>query len=423
MLEHYFVRPGTVDRIRASWIGEAIEKYVAWLNERGYADRNVLRRVPILVRFGEVARERGARRWEDLPGHVNAFVTWWLSCYGLGQKTPVGRKKVASAVRTPVEQMLRLVVPSFPGSGRPHLPENPFQEQVPRFFQYLREERGLRESTTWHYGHSLRHFATYLKKIGLTDLGHLSPPVLSSFVVERARQPVALSTRGNTFGVLRVFLSYLHREGILSQDLSSVVELPQAYRLSHIPRSITWDEVRRVLQVVDRRTPAGKRDFAMLLLLVTYGLRAHEVAAMTLEDIDWKNERLRVAERKAGHSTAYPLSPIVGQAILDYLKQGRPKTADRHIFFRALAPCKPIGGDAISSRAGEYLRKAGVSVPRPGAHTFRHTCVQRLVDADFSLKAIGDYVGHRSPASTEIYTKVDIDGLREVACGDGEGVV
>lgn len=423
MLERYYLRPGTVDRIRASWIGAGIEKYVVWLSERGYAARNVLRRVPILVRFGEFARDRGARKWEELPDHVSAFVTWWLSGHGLGQKAPPGRRKVAAEARNPIEQMLRLVVTGFTGSPRPHLPENPFQDQAPGFFRYLREERGLRESTTWNYGHSLRHFAAYLKKIGLTDLRHLSPPVLSGFVVERARQPAALSTRNNIFGVLRVFLGYLQREGILSRRLSCAVELPRAYRLSHIPRSITWDEVRLVLQTVDRRTPAGKRDYAMLLLLVTYGLRAHEVAALTLEDIDWKNERLRVPERKAGHSTAYPLSPSVGQAILDYLKQGRPSTEDRHVFFRVLAPCKPISSAAISSRAGEYLRKAGVSVPRPGSHTLRHTCVQRLVDAEFTLKAIGDYVGHRSPASTEIYTKVDIEGLREVACGDGEGVV
>src|SRR5438093_11621451 len=95
---------------------------------------------------------------------------------------------------------------------------------------------------------------------------------------------------------------------------------------------------RQVLDAVDRRTPIGKRDYATMLLLVTYGLRANEVAKLTLDDIDWKNERLRVPERKAGHSTAYPLSTVVGEAIVDYLKNGRPQTQDRHIFFRCPAP-------------------------------------------------------------------------------------
>ena len=178
-----------------------------------------------------------------------------------------------------------------------------------------------------------------------------------------------------------------------------------------------------MLDAVDQRTPRGKRDYAILLLLITYGLRAREVAALTLDDIDWHNDRLRIPERKAGHSTAYPLSSIVGQAILDYLKLVRPQTTDRHVFFRTMAPQAPITYHAVSASASHYLRRAGVIVSRAGSHTLRHTCVQRLVDADFSFKVIGDYVGHRAPASTQIYTKVAIEALREVACGDGEEVL
>jgi integrase len=178
-----------------------------------------------------------------------------------------------------------------------------------------------------------------------------------------------------------------------------------------------------MLEAVDRRTPLGKRDYAILLLLVTYGLRAREIAALNLDDIDWRRERLRVPERKADHFTAYPLSPIVGKAILDYLQHGRIKTPDRHIFFRVLAPYRPMTFDSVSIRASRYLHKAGIQVGRPGSHTLRHTCVQRLVDADFSLKAIGDYVGHRSAASTEIYAKVAVEALREIGSGVGEEVL
>jgi integrase len=209
----------------------------------------------------------------------------------------------------------------------------------------------------------------------------------------------------------------------LRRDLSNTVEWPQVYRLSTIPRSITWAEVEQVLSGVDRRTPCGKRDYAILLLLVVYGLRGREVAALSLEDIDWRRERLAVPERKAGHSTAFPLSPPVGEAIVDYLRNGRPATPDRHVFMRTVAPVRPLGPAAISSCARSYLLGAGVKVPRPGSHTLRHTCVQRLVDADFSLKVIGDFVGHRKAASTEIYAKVAVASLREVALGDGEEVL
>lgn len=219
---------------------------------------------------------------------------------------------------------------------------------------------------------------------------------------------------------VRVFLRYLHRERLLERNLSSAVKSPQVYRLADLPRSISWDDVRRMLETVERRTPGGRRDYAILLLLVTYGLRAREVAALTLDDIDWKRERLRVPERKAGHSTAYPLSGVVGEAILAYLKNGRPAGEDRHLFFQVLAPHTPLTYNAISGRASHYLRKAQVAVPRPGSHTLRHTCVTRLVEAEFSFKTIGDYVGHRSVNSTAIYAKVALEALREVAQGDGE---
>jgi len=156
---------------------------------------------------------------------------------------------------------------------------------------------------------------------------------------------------------------------------------------------------------------------------VTYGLRAREVAALMLDDIDWRRDRLAIPCRKAGHSTAFPLSAVVGEALVDYLRHGRPPSTDRHVFFRAVAPVRPISRVAVSACAKHYLVKAGIQVPRPGSHTLRHTCVQRLVDDGFGFKAIGDFVGHRSPASTAIYAKVAIEPLRQVALGDGEQVL
>ncbi len=419
MLERYFVKPQTIDRIRASWIGAEIERYVAWLTEHGYASRSVLRRVPLLVAFGEFARARGAGVVGDLPAHVDAFV--------VERQRRVRRRdalgpQVAKEIRGPVEQMLVLVVPGFVSSGRPHRPD-PFAEALPGFFEYLDRERGLRLASIGSYQHHLVRFEAYLIRIGVARLSELSPPILSAFIAERAAAGLAKTSLRDCCGVLRVFLRYAHREGVVASDLSGVMEWPQAYRLASIPRSITWEEVGRVLAGVDRRTPAGRRDYAILLLLVTYGLRGREVAALTLDDIDWKRERLAVPERKAGHSTAFPLSASVGEALVDYLRHGRPQTDDRRVFFRAVAPLEPIGAAAVASRARHYLLKAGIEVARPGSHTLRHTCVQRLVDADFALKTIGDFVGHRSAKSTEIYAKVAVEQLRLVALGDGENVL
>jgi len=430
MLERYFVKPETIDRIQASWLREPIEAYVKWLSDQDYGCRTVCRRVPVLMNFGEFAWSRGARTLHELPALVTSFADNWFSAHVCNRSGELGRQSARNEVTGPIQQFLRLVVPDYTQTARrpaaiPHV-----LEQASEFFGYLREERGLQENTIAQYGFFLRRFGAYLTHIGLSDLRELSPVILSGFIADARREPgsagsgnpMSASLIGGLCSRLRVFLRYLYREQAVTRDLSSTVESPQTYRLSDIPRSISWDEVRRVLDVVDRRSVVGQRDYAMLLLMITYGLRAREVAALTLGDIDWKRERLCVPERKAGHSTAYPLSSVVGEAIIAHLQRGRPETPEGRIFLRVRAPYRPLSAAGVSCRASYYLRKAHIDIARRGSHTFRHSCVQRLVDEEFSLKTIGDYVGHRSPASTEIYTKIAVESLREVALGEGEAI-
>jgi integrase/recombinase XerD len=419
MLERYFVRPETIDQIRASWIGELIERYVSSMAERGYADRSVYRRVPVLMRFGAFAKDRGADRWDKLPEHVEAFVAAWLENRAT-HHTANARRKIYNDVRGLVVQMIAIAVPSLHGKHRVGRAD-PFRDRAPGFFAYLREERGLRETSIRGYRFHLRLFEAYLGRLGCHDLAALSPPILAGFVTETASILGWKSLIGICSAV-RTFLRYLHCEGLLARDLSHAIQVPQRYRLAALPRSIGWDEVRRMLEVVDRRTIVGRRDYAILLLLVTYGLRGREIAALSLDDLDWKHDRLLVPERKANHTTAYPLSPIVGEAILAYLRDGRPKTTDRHVFFRHLAPPQPLTDSAVSGRASHYLHEAGIAVYRAGSHTLRHACVQRLVDAGLPFNTIGNYVGHSSVSSTQIYTKIATEALREVALGDGEAL-
>lgn len=421
MLENYYIRPTTVDRIRDSWIAPAIEQYVDWMAEQRYTERSVLHRVPILVRFGEYAKAHGANELTDLPEHVEPFVQAWIRERTRGGGS-VRARKAGQEVRNPICQMLRLAVPGYVGPGRPHKPDNPFERQAPRFLTYLAEEKGLRPRSIWQYQFHLRQFAAYLKRVGIDDLAKLSPTVLSGFIADYGPR-IAWATLRNACGTLRVFLRYLQREGVLAKDLSSLVEFPQSYRHAHVPRSISWEQVEQVLSGVDRRSVSGKRDYAMLLLLATYGLRACEVAALTLDDLDWRNERLKIRDRKAGNTTTYPLSAVVGAAIVDYLKNARPSTTHREVFMRTAAPLAPIGYAAVAARAGHFIRKAGISVPRPGSHVLRHSCVQRLLNAHFSLKHIGDYVGHHSASSTQIYGKIAVEQLRDIALGDGEDVL
>jgi hypothetical protein len=151
MLEHFFLKPGTVDSIRASWIGDPIERYVQWLSENGYAARNVYRRVPTLRKFGEFTQQQGAKSFTDLPAFVEPFVSQWVHDHGSHYKDIP--RWVEHEGRTPVEQMLALILPNFTGKGRSRRVKDPFLKQTPDFFLFLREERGLRESSIIHYCH------------------------------------------------------------------------------------------------------------------------------------------------------------------------------------------------------------------------------------------------------------------------------
>ena len=358
MLERYFIKPPTVDRIRANVAGAYIEHYVEWMHSQGYAARNVFKRVPVLCQFGDFASQRGATDGESALDHVEAFSQHWQALHGKTCRSAEARAKVAREARTPVRQMLELALRGRVESHRQRK-AFPFEADAPGFADYLRDERGLKEDTVEKYAHYLNGFSGFLRRNSSESVTTFSPALLAAFIVEQC-PGLARTTRRDLCGALRVFLRYCHREGLVDHDLSAAVEMPRTYRLADVPRSITWDEVRRMLACVDRRAVVGRRDYAILLLLVTYGLRANEVVKLTLDDIDWKRERLSVPQRKAGHWSAYPLAGVVGEAIIDYLKNGRPETTDRHVFFRTMAPRNPICSAAISSAAAKYLGRAGV---------------------------------------------------------------
>jgi integrase/recombinase XerD len=420
MLERYYVRPRTVDRIRGLWLGPAIEQTVECMTQRRAAGQTVRAAVQRLIRFNEFALSRGATTWEELPTLGEEFIAHWIQDHSGYCRTPKDFAHVRAQVRGPVERILRLVLPDYQSTQR-EIPL-PFASSAPQFFPHLLDERGLRPETVRRYRHHLLAFEAYLGRVGGSDLSALSPRLINTFIIERAKRlaPGGVSGCGT---VLRIFFRYLYREGIITTDLSRAVPRGRTYQQSAIPRAISRADVQRALDAVDRRDAIGKRDYAIMLLLSQYGLRAREIALIQLEDIDWNQAQLHITARKGGHATIYPLSASVGEAIIEYLRHGRPDVDHRTLFVTSMMPYAPFSHWCVSERAGKYLRAAGIDIYRPGSHTFRHSCVQRLVDADIPFKVIGDYVGHRRPASTQIYGKVALHKLRALAVGDAEAIL
>ena len=416
MLERYFRRPVTVDRIRALWLGPQIDRYVDWLEARHASSDSVVLHVSTLRHFNDFVCARGATAHQELPRHVQPFVDEWMRTHGSNCRGSAGRGSVLSGARVPVEQFLELTVPGF--ARVRYRVATPFMASVPGFFTFLRDERGLRPGTCDGHAVELRKFEAFLQQ-GAVGLSDLSPSLLGRYVAERAKSLVPTSLHDCT-GALRVFLRYLHRENIIPADITRALPRGRKYKQSSLPRAIPWADVQRVLDGVDRRSSVGKRDYAILMLLASYGLRAREVAALELDDLDWAHSQLKVPARKGGHSSIYPLSASVGEAIIDYLRAGRPAVDDRHVFLNCRTPFGPINHYSISRLAAQHIVAAGIKVPRPGSHTLRHSCVQRLVESDVAFKAIGDYVGHRRAESTLVYAKVALHRLRQLAIGDAE---
>jgi integrase len=161
--------------------------------------------------------------------------------------------------------------------------------------------------------------------------------------------------------------------------------------------------------------PVNIRDHAILSLLIHYGLRRGEVERLTLDDMDWVAETIHVTRPKLRRPQCYPLSVPVGEAILRYVREVRPRCSHRAVFLTIKAPFRPLSGNSISAMVRMRLTEQGVKLNRVGAHCLRHACASQLLDAGFTLKQIADHLGHRSMNSTRIYTKIDLRGLRQVA--------
>jgi integrase len=190
-----------------------------------------------------------------------------------------------------------------------------------------------------------------------------------------------------------------------------------------VPLGPSWDDVRRLLATTEGDEPRDIRNRPILMLLAIYGLRRGEVNGLRLDDFDWEHEVFRVVSSKSGRVRTYPLTRSVGDAILRYLQEVRPRSAHRELFLSLRAPLRPLNPSSLWEVVGERLRSIDVSLPHHGPHALRHACATQLLAAGLSLKEIGDQLGHTDPNSTRIYAKVDLAGLREVADLDMGGVL
>jgi integrase/recombinase XerD len=281
-----------------------------------------------------------------------------------------------------------------------------------RFGEYLALERGVTAETVQGYVHAVRPFLAELGGDHELDLRGLTAAQVTAFVVARCPR----QSRGAakmTVTALRSLLGFLHVEGLIERSLVEAVPSAASWRLSGLPRALEPDQVRRLLASCDRATGTGRRDFAILVLLVRLGLRAGEVAGLGLDDINWRAGEL-VVVGKGRRAERLPLPVDVGEALTAYLTVARPRTAqDRRLFVRVKAPHCGLTSGGITQVVVSAAKRANLG--QLHAHRLRHTAATELLRAGAPLAEIGQLLRHRTPLTTAIYAKVDRERLRELA--------
>jgi len=282
------------------------------------------------------------------------------------------------------------------------------------YCQHRRSHCDVAEATLGRDLKTAKAFLGLLGSQGKT-VSRVTVADVDRFIVDLSRR-VSRRTVRDTGSSLRSFLRFLRMTGRLCRDLASWVVTPRIRLAERPPRALPWADVRRILRSIPQSQPPGKRDFAMLLAMATYGLGAAEVLGLCLEHVDWKSKVLRVHRPKTGARIDLPLLPCVARALAVYLRTERPRHAEaRQIFLRTLMPYDPITSGALRHRIRHYAHRAGVTAEVMGAHAFRHSHASRQIDSGANLKVVSDILGHRRPSSTSVYVRVALRRLRSVA--------
>jgi site-specific recombinase XerD len=423
MIDQAFTCPRVRARLRRSLFGDLLDEYVAQLQTRGYTRNTIRNSLGAVEHFGSWLHAHGHSLSEVNPDVVHSFLHQHLpKC-----RCPRPSSNEIGIVRPALNYLLRLMhdregsdaragvrLRSFAGSVLLNRTDR-IATVLDSFCRHLRETRGLAEATTRARAYFARKFLE--KKFGQGPLHWkaLRTDDVLSFVTDYTKRwrPGSASVAVDS---LRSFLRYLQTKGWCEAGLITALPRWATWRLAHLPRVMSDVQLKAFLTAFDQSTATGRRDYAMALCQVDLGLRACEVAALRLEDLDWRSATLRIPAGKIGRGRELPLAARAGRAIADYLRHGRPTTRCRQVFVRhRLLQGTPLNTAVIQTA----MHRAYAQVPGCerwcGTHALRHTAATRLYCHGAKLKEVADLLGHRSLDTTAIYTKVDLPRLTTVA--------
>ncbi len=382
-------------------LGRSLEGLCVWLDARGYPRDAIGRRMTTAEPLSRALRRRGVLSLGD------------LTAPGLRSYAPPPRRSGAPPMGALVRSLTQYLEER--GDLAP-TPTTATERRVADYRRYLDRVRGFCSGTIKEHVATVSEFLRFLDYDA--DPRRLHEPRVSeieAFVVKVSSR-VSRGRMGPVTAALRTYLRFLATTGEGAPGLDAYVESPCLWRGERLPRALPWETVLTFLRSIDRTTPKGRRDFAMFLLVATYGLRSSEVRALALDDVAWRSRQISVPRPKVGTALVLPLTDEVAAALLDYVRHGRPASAHRRLFLRVEVPLGPLGLGAIGAAFRVWAQHAGIRPPvNGGPHCLRHSLAMHLLREGATLKTIGDILGHRSAEATGVYLRLDVDDLRDVA--------
>jgi integrase/recombinase XerD len=299
----------------------------------------------------------------------------------------------------------------------------PYDDRVALFIDYLGRERGLSAQTGAYRCRTISKFLKQIDEAGLR-FKTIAVAQVDELLMRKVRTDgFARATIKSWVSSIRMFCRFAEERGWCRHGLADALIIPRMYHHESLPVGPSWSDVNHLLEAAQGDRPVDVRDRPLLMLLAIYGLRAGEVVALRLENFNWEQETLIVRHGKTQRQRTYPLCRPVGDAVLRYVREVRPRSDRREVFLTLVRPYRPLQSPDVSQVVSRRLHALGLNLPHYGSHALRHACATHLMAQGLSLKEIGDHLGHRDPNSTRIYAKVDLAGLRLVGDFDLEGLL
>jgi len=410
-LERVFKCPRTLRRLHSGPIGKLLEGFCDWLLERGFSRWSIRTHLSNLSHLNEyfggpTDSPRATVTAKDVEGFLKAYPS---RC---GNRRPLAQR--LHRVRYSVHRFTDYLRQK--GLFDPLAQSPVYQPFLDAYLQWMRHYQHASEGTLELRSHSMTQFLQWLGSEATPEgLFRLRAERIEKFFLSYA-QSMGRSARHSMQSALRGFLRFCLHQGYIEQPLDLAVPTLRTYKLATVPRGLSDTEAQQVLRCIHRNSHAGRRDYAIVQLLYTYGVRGGQLRALRLEDIDWAKNQILFKASKHGKDSRLPLTAAVGESLLDYLQHARPSSSYPHAFLTCRAPYHPFThSNSVSAIVERHIRAAGIDLFSKGAHAFRHCFATRMLQKGHSLKAIADLLGHRHIGTTFLYTKVDFNTLKQVA--------